>query len=54
MIVDRLVIVDPNVATTFNDSLVVHLVGYLNITGLTLTRLLDFKSVKPACMRLVR
>ena len=44
-IVDRLVIVDPHVATTFNDSHVVLLIGYLNITGLTSTRLPDFNNV---------
>ena len=54
LIADGLVIGDPNVATTSNDSHVVHLVGYLNIRGLTLTRLLDSKCVKPDCMRLVR
>ena len=30
-IVDGLVLADPKVATTFNDSHVVHLIGYLNI-----------------------
>jgi len=43
LIVDGLVIVDPKVATAFNEAHVAQMLGYLNITGLDLALLINFK-----------
>jgi GxxExxY protein len=43
LIVDDLVIVDPKVATAFNDTHLAQMLGYLNITGLQVALLLNFK-----------
>jgi GxxExxY protein len=43
LIVDGLVIVDAKVATTFNDSHLAQMLGYLTITGLQIALLLNFK-----------
>jgi GxxExxY protein len=43
LIVDDLVIADPKVATAFNDTHIAQMIGYLNITGLKLALLLNFK-----------
>ena len=51
---DDRVIADPKVATAFNDTHMARMIGYLNITGLTLTRRRTFKNVKLDCMRVVR
>lgn len=42
-IVDDLVIVDTKVVTSFNDSHLAQMLGYLNITGLKTALLLNFK-----------
>jgi GxxExxY protein len=46
LIVDGLVIVDPKVVTAFSDTHTAQMLGYLNITGLRLALLLNFKFVK--------
>ena len=43
LIVDDLVIADPKVVTTFNDTHLAQMLGYLNITNLQLAILLNFK-----------
>ena len=54
LIVDSLVITDPKVVTAFNDTHVSQMVGYLNITGLRLALLLNFKNAKLDWKRVVR
>ncbi|MCC6508505.1 MAG: GxxExxY protein [Pirellulaceae bacterium] len=44
LIVDDLVIVDPKVASAFNDNHFAQMIGYLNITELKLALLLNFKN----------
>src|ERR1700743_1327728 len=46
LIVDGKVIVDPKVATTFNETHIAQMLGYLNITGLQVALLLNFKNAK--------
>jgi GxxExxY protein len=43
LVVDNLVIVDPKVVTSFNETHVAQMMGYLAITGLNLALLLNFK-----------
>ena len=43
LIIDDALIVDPKVVVCFTDTHVVQMVGYLNITGLDLALLLNFK-----------
>jgi GxxExxY protein len=43
LIVDDKVIVDPKVVTVFNDTHMAQMLGYLNITGLQVALLLNFK-----------
>ncbi|MEI7752646.1 MAG: GxxExxY protein, partial [Candidatus Omnitrophota bacterium] len=43
LIVDGLVIVDPKVVTAFNETHITQMLGYLNITGLDLAILINFK-----------
>lgn len=43
LIVESLVIVDAKVVTSFNDSHLAQMLGYLNITGLKTALLLNFK-----------
>jgi GxxExxY protein len=54
LIVDELVIADPKVATTFSDTHLSQMIGYLNITGLKLALLLNFKNCKLEWKRVVR
>ena len=54
LIVDGKVIADPKVATTFNDSHMAQMLGYLNITGLEVALLLNFKESRLAWKRVVR
>lgn len=54
LIVDDLVIVDPKVVTAFNDNHVAQMIGYLNITGLRLALLLNFKNARLDWKRIVR
>jgi GxxExxY protein len=43
LLVDNLVIVDPKVVTSFNETHIAQMMGYLAITGLNLAILLNFK-----------
>ena len=54
LIVDSLVIVDPKVVTAFNETHVAQMIGYLNITGLDLALLLNFKNARLDWKRVVR
>jgi GxxExxY protein len=53
LIVDGQVIADPKVASTFGESHTAQMVGYLNITGLDVALLLNFKESKLQWKRLV-
>jgi GxxExxY protein len=53
LIVDDAVIVDPKVVTAFNDTHVAQMLGYLNITGLEVGILLNFKESKLTWKRVV-
>lgn len=46
LIVDQKVIVDPKVVTAFNETHIAQMLGYLNITGLKVALLLNFKNAK--------
>jgi len=48
------VIVDPKVAACFTDTHVAQMVGYLNITGLDLALLLNFKNARLEWKRVLR
>jgi GxxExxY protein len=54
LIVDGLVVVDTKVVTTFNDSHVAQMIGYLNITRLSVALLLNFKEATLEWRRIVR
>jgi GxxExxY protein len=54
LIVDDMVIADPKVATSFHETHVAQMIGYLNITGLKLALLLNFKNAKLEWKRIVR
>jgi len=54
LIVDNLVIVDPKVVSAFNETHVAQMIGYLNITGLELALLLNFKNARLDWKRVVR
>ena len=51
LIVDGTVIADPKVATAFNESHIAQMLGYLNIAGLEVALLLNFKEAKLAWKR---
>ena len=53
LIVDNLVIVDPKVVLAFNETHVAQMIGYLNITGLQLALLLNFKNASLSWKRVV-
>ena len=53
LIVDGKVIADPKVATAFNETHVAQMLGYLNITGLKVALLLNFKNSKLEWKRVV-
>ena len=53
LIVDGKVIADPKVVTAFNETHVAQMLGYLNITGLEVALLLNFKSAKLEWKRVV-
>ena len=53
LIVDRKVITDPKVVTAFNETHVAQMLGYLNITGLEVALLLNFKNAKLEWKRVV-
>ncbi len=54
LIVDDLVIADPKVVTTFNETHIAQMIGYLNITDLKLALLLNFKNARLSWKRIVR
>jgi GxxExxY protein len=54
LIVDDQVIADPKVVTAFSDTNVAQMLGYLNITGLQLALLLNFKYARLQLKRVVR
>ena len=54
LIVDDKVIVDPKVVTAFNDTHIAQMLGYLNITGLDVALLLNFKEATLTWKRVVR
>ena len=54
LIVDGRVIVDPKVVTAFNDTHIAQMLGYLNITGLEVALLLNFREAKLNWKRVVR
>jgi GxxExxY protein len=53
LIVDGMVIADPKVVTTFNETHIAQMLGYLNITGLEVALLLNFKNAKLEWKRVV-
>jgi len=54
LIVDDLVIADPKVADSFNETHIRQMIGYLAITKLQLALLLNFKHAKLQWKRIVR
>ena len=54
LIVDGKVIADPKVVTAFNDTHTAQMLGYLNITGLEVALLLNFKEATLTWKRVVR
>lgn len=54
LIVDDAVLVDPKVATDFNDTHFAQMLGYLAITGLQLGLLINFKHAKLDWRRVIR
>ena len=53
LIVDGQVIADPKVVAGFHDTHIAQMLGYLNITGMKLAILLNFKHSKLAWKRIV-
>ena len=53
LIVAQTVITDPKVVTAFNDTHFGQMLGYLNITGLSVALLLNFKNSKLEWKRIV-
>ena len=54
LIVDGKVITDPKVVGAFNDTHIAQMLGYLNITGLEVALLLNFKEATLTWKRVVR
>jgi GxxExxY protein len=54
LIIDDQVIADPKVAIAFNDTHTAQMIGYLNVTGLRLALLLNFKNARLDWKRIVR
>jgi GxxExxY protein len=54
LIVDGSVIVDAKVVSAFTDTHIAQMIGYLNITGLELALLLNFKNARLDWKRVVR
>jgi len=54
LIVNGVIIVDPKVVTTFAETHLAQMLGYLAITGLELAILLNFKEAKLGWKRVVR
>ena len=54
LIVDNTVIVDPKVVSCFTETHVAQMIGYLNITGLELAILINFKNAQLEWKRVLR
>ena len=54
LIVDNTVIVDPKVVSCFTETHVAQMIGYLNITGLELAILINFKNARLEWKRVLR
>ena len=54
LIVDKAVIVDPKVVSCFTETHVAQMIGYLNITGLDLALLINFKNARLEWKRVLR
>jgi GxxExxY protein len=54
VIVDDAVIVDPKVVSCFTETHVAQMIGYLNITRLDLTLLINFKNARLEWKRILR
>jgi len=54
VIVDNAVIVDPKVVACFTETHVAQMIGYLNITGLDLALLINFKNARLEWKRVLR
>jgi len=54
LIVDGKVIADPKVVSVFSDTHIAQMLGYLNITGLEVALLLNFKEATLTWKRVVR
>jgi len=54
LIVDNAVIVDPKVVACFTETHVAQMIGYLNITGLDLAILINFKNARLEWKRALR
>lgn len=54
LIVDDAVIADPKVVTDFNETHIAQMLGYLNITGLHVALLVNFKNSDLRWKRVVR
>jgi len=54
LIVDDAIIVDPKVVSCFTETHVAQMIGYLNVTGLELALLLNFKNARLDWKRVVR
>ena len=54
LIVDGKVITDPKAVSACNDTHIAQMLGYLNITGLEVALLLNFKEAKLQWKRVVR
>jgi len=54
LIVDNAVIVDPKVVACFSETHVAQMIGYLNITGLDLALLINFKNARLEWKRVLR
>jgi GxxExxY protein len=53
LIVDGKVIVDPKVVTAFNETHLAQMLGYLNITGLEVALLINFKDCQLTWKRVI-
>jgi GxxExxY protein len=54
LIVDNTVIVDPKVVACFTETHMAQMIGYLNITGLDLAFLINFKNARLEWKRVLR
>src|SRR5437764_921389 len=54
LIVDNTVIVDPKVVSCFTETHIAQMIGYLNITGLDLALLINFKNARLEWKRVLR